>query len=157
MAFAVGARSFGAEPPVSVVQKLRNRGCRVSNKKPKDIIRGEFLKPGQSDWAALCSTKKTTSLLVFPGGSTEGIAVLETNSKGFSKWSISVIGQEELKSSDPTARWKDLRSAEINHQGIRSFVEFGEPGGCLYCYSAQDSTHYYHQDHWLIPVQIIIN
>jgi hypothetical protein len=84
MAFAVGARSFGAEPPVSVVQELQNRGCRVSNKKPKDIIRGEFLKPGQSDWAALCSTKKTTSLLVFPGGSTEGIAVLETNSKGFS-------------------------------------------------------------------------
>lgn len=71
MTLAVGARSFGADPPVSVVQELRSRGCKGSNKKPKAIIQGEFLKPGQSDWAALCPAKRSTSLLVFPGGSTE--------------------------------------------------------------------------------------
>jgi hypothetical protein len=157
LTLATGARSFGADPPALVVQELRSRGCKVSNKKPKNIIRGEFLNPGQFDWAALCSMKKSTSLLVFPGGSTEGIAVLETISKGFSKWSISVAGQEQLKSSEPPRGWRELPSTEIDHEGIWSFVEFGEPGACFSCYSAQSSLHYYHQDRWIIPVQLIAN
>jgi hypothetical protein len=48
------------------------------------LIHGEFFNPGQIDWAALCSAKGSTSLLVFPEGSTEYISVLETHPKGFS-------------------------------------------------------------------------
>lgn len=83
--------------------------------------------------------------------------LLETNSKGFSKWSISVAGEEQLISIGPKRRWREMQSTEIDHPCIWSFVEFGEKGGCLYCYPAQSSMHYYHQDRWLIPVTMIIN
>ena len=46
---------------------------------------------------------------------------------------------------------------EIDHQGIGSSVEFGEPGWCFYCYSAEDTTYYHDQDNWLIPMKLIAN
>ena len=106
--------------PVAVAQELRSRGCRVPNKDSINIIRGEFFKPGQVDWAALCSTKKSTSLLVFPDGSTEQIAVLQTTPKAFSKWSISVISQEQLKLSSSIGGWKGPQFTEIDHQVANS-------------------------------------
>jgi hypothetical protein len=83
----------------------------------------------------------STDLLIFPGGSAEGVEVIETNRKGFSKWSISATSLEELKSLRPHGGWSGPDPTEIDHEGIGSFVEFGEPGGCLYCYSAQGSTN----------------
>ena len=161
-----GTMKLEAEPllpisalPTAVIQELQSRGCKLPNKKSKGvIIHGEFFRPGQSDWAALCSTKKSTSLLVFPDGSRERVEVLETMPKRFSKWSISVVDQERLTSFKSTWNWRGPAPAEIDHQGINSFVEFGEKiDGCLYCYSAQGRTHYYSQDNWLNPVTIIIN
>jgi hypothetical protein len=118
-------------PPAAVVQELRSRGCKVSDKKPRNIIQGEFFRPGQSDWAALCSTKKSTGLLVFPGGSAERAALLATNPKGFSRWSITAIGPERLKTLRSIGGWKGPEPPEIDHEAISSFVEFGERGGCL--------------------------
>jgi hypothetical protein len=168
MMLTMGVYGLRAEPPgpvpstfpdlpVAVAQELQSRGCKVPNKKSKSFIHGEFLKSGQSDWAVLCSTKKSTSLLVFSSGSREGVAVLETMLRGFSKWSISVISQERLNSAKSAWAGSGVALTEIDHQGISSFVEFGEPGGCLYCYSAQGSTHYYHQGHWLILLATTVN
>ena len=148
-----------SDPPTAVVQELQSRGCKLPNKKSKGVVvHGEFFRPGQSDWAALCSTKKSTSLLVFPDGSRERVEVLQTMPRSFSKWSISVINQEPLTSFKSTWDWRGPTPAEIDHQGIGSFVESGEKvEGCFYCYSAQGSTHYYYQDRWLNPVTIVIN
>jgi hypothetical protein len=168
MITTMGARGLAADlfqgepaifrnPPAAVAQELRSRGCKVSDKKPRNIIQGEFFRPGQSDWAALCSTKKSTGLLVFPGGSAEGVALLNTNRKGFSKWSISVIGQERLKALRSIGGWRGPEPAEIDHQAISSFVEFGDRGGCMYCHSSQDDIHYYHKDRWLIVMTMIAN
>jgi hypothetical protein len=145
--------------PTAVIQELQSRGCKLPNKKSKGVVvHGEFFRPGQSDWAALCSTKKSTSLLVFPDGSRERVEVLQTMPRSFSKWSISVINQEPLTSFKSTWDWRGPTPAEIDHQGIGSFVESGEKvEGCFYCYSAQGSTHYYYQDRWLNPVTIVIN
>ena len=41
--------------------------------------RGEFVKPGQTDWAVLCSTKGSTSLLVFWNGSETNSVQLANN------------------------------------------------------------------------------
>jgi len=145
--------------PTAVLQELQSRGCKLPNKKSKGvIIHGQFFSPGQSDWAALCSTKKSTSLLVFPDGSRERVEMLETMPRRFSKWSISVINQERLTTFKSTWGWRGPAPAEIDHQGISSFVEFGEKvDGCLYCYSAQESAHYYYQGNWLNPVTLMIN
>ena len=147
------------DPPVVILQELRSRGCRLPDKKSKGvIIQGEFFKPGQSDWASLCSTKKDTSLLVFPDGSREGVEVLEMMPRGFSKWSISVINRERLNEIKSTWGLRGPAPTEIDHQGISSVVEFGEKGaGCFYCYSAQERAHYYDEGRWLIPVTTILN
>jgi hypothetical protein len=142
--------------PVAVVQELQSRGCKVPGKKSKSVIRGEFLRPGQTDWAVLCSAKQRTSLLVFPDGSRERVAALETRLKGFSKWSISVINREFLESIKSVG-WMAPVPTEIDHQGISSFVESGEGGTCLYCYSAEGTTHYYYQDSWRKPQTTIVN
>jgi hypothetical protein len=98
--------SILADVPGAVVQELRSRGCQIPAKAPRNIIKGEFLKLGLTDWAALCSTKKGTSLLVFPGGSREQVAVLETHARGFSKWSIATTEQEALKALKASWGWR---------------------------------------------------
>jgi hypothetical protein len=145
------------EVPAAVLQELRTRGCKLAGKKPKDIIQGEFYKQGQTDWVALCSAKDHTSLLVFPQGARERVAVLETYPKGFSKWSISTTDRGKLKSFRAAWGWKGPEPADIDHDGISSVVTFGAQGGCLYCYSEQEAIHYHHQDHWFTPVKIIAN
>ena len=39
------------------------------HKEPHNVIKGEFAKPGQHDWAVLCSVKGVSTILVFWNGS----------------------------------------------------------------------------------------
>jgi len=59
--------------PRNVIGELQHRGCTVPQgtftKKPHNVIRGEFAKPGQTDWAVLCSVKGVSTILVFWNGS----------------------------------------------------------------------------------------
>ena len=61
------------ELPVNLVKDLQRRGCTIPqagyNKKPNNVIKGEFAKPGQRDWAVLCSIKEVSTILVFWNGS----------------------------------------------------------------------------------------
>jgi hypothetical protein len=61
------------ELPGKVVRELARRGCGIPQeaftKKPHNVIRGEFAKPGQTDWAVLCSVRGASSILVFWNGS----------------------------------------------------------------------------------------
>src|SRR5579859_6550760 len=61
------------ELPGSVVRELQRRGCTIPQtpytKKPHNVIKGEFAKPGQTDWAVLCSVKSISTILVFWKGS----------------------------------------------------------------------------------------
>jgi hypothetical protein len=43
-----------------------------------NVIRGQFAKPGQSDWAVLCSVDGISSILVFWNGAAKNPAVLST-------------------------------------------------------------------------------
>jgi hypothetical protein len=145
--------------PAAVFHELESRGCKLPDKKSKGvIIHGEFFRAGQSDWAALCSTKTNTSLLVFPKGSQERVEVLEVMPSRFSKWSISVINKERLNSIKSTWGWRGPAPSEIDHQGISSFVEFGNKDArCFDCYSAQENTHYFYQENWLSPLRLMVN
>ena len=59
--------------PKNLRTALQRRGCLVpqvrSMKRPHNFIRGEFSKPGQTDWAILCSVGGVSSILVFWNGS----------------------------------------------------------------------------------------
>ena len=58
-----------SELPSSVIEDLEKRGCTIPQAvpgsfgylNPHNVIRGEFAKRGQTDWAILCSRKKPDS------------------------------------------------------------------------------------------------
>lgn len=65
--------------PEAVARELSSRGCRIpqvswANKLPHNVIRGEFAKPGQTDWAVLCSRGRESAILVFWNGSPDNSA-----------------------------------------------------------------------------------
>jgi hypothetical protein len=57
------------ELPENLVAALQRRGCTIPQVPMIDgrhnVIKGEFLKPGQTDWAVLCSVGRVSSILVF--------------------------------------------------------------------------------------------
>src|ERR1700722_1679434 len=57
------------ELPRNVVRELERRGCTIPQeaftKKPHNVIKGAFAKPGQLDWAVLCSVKGVSMILIF--------------------------------------------------------------------------------------------
>ena len=59
--------------PDDLVVGLQKEGCTIPQvvhaSEAHNIIRGEFLKPGQTDWAVLCSKERTSSILIFREGS----------------------------------------------------------------------------------------
>jgi hypothetical protein len=61
------------ELPGNLVRELERRGCTVPQeaftKQPHNVISGKFAKPGQTDWAVLCSVKRISTILVFWNGS----------------------------------------------------------------------------------------
>jgi hypothetical protein len=56
-----------------LIQELERRRCTVTqisgSRQLGNVIRGQFLKKGQSDWAVLCSVNMKSSILVFANGS----------------------------------------------------------------------------------------
>ena len=60
--------------PKNLVAELQRRGCTIPQSpmtlgQRGGLIRAEFAKPGQTDWAVLCSVGRVSSILVFWNGS----------------------------------------------------------------------------------------
>jgi len=59
--------------PAAIQAELQRRGCTIPQvpmiEGPHNVIHGEFARPGQTDWAVLCSTGRVSSILVFWNGS----------------------------------------------------------------------------------------
>jgi hypothetical protein len=145
------------ELPAAVVQKLTERGCQIpqlQRRKRHNVIHGAFLKPGQTDWAVLCTTKNLTELLVFPNGSPEQPMVIASSRHGFFKWAISPMPARDFP---PEWRSKD-QPLQLDHDAIGSFVEFGDPeASCFYCYSAEGKTLYFDNGKWIEISRTIVN
>jgi hypothetical protein len=58
--------------PASVRQAITSQGCEIPQSSdeaiPHNIIRGQFARTGQFDWAVVCSGKKLSTILVLWGG-----------------------------------------------------------------------------------------
>jgi hypothetical protein len=67
--------------PKSLVAALQRRGCTIPQVPMIDgthnVIKGEFSKHGQTDWAVLCSVGRVSSILVFWNGSEMSPAEIE--------------------------------------------------------------------------------
>jgi len=66
--------------PANLVKELQRRGCTIPQethtKQSNTVIKGEFAKPGQTDWAVLCSVNGVSAILVFWNGSEKNPASL---------------------------------------------------------------------------------
>ena len=64
--------------PKHIVSYLERRNCAVpqifGESEPHNVIRGQFARSGQIDWAVLCSRNRVSAILIFWNGSTKSVA-----------------------------------------------------------------------------------
>lgn len=138
--------------PRPIIRNLEARGCTVpqsfGNRQPHNVTSGEFARIGQRDWAVLCSRNRVSSILVFWGGSTQGVSEIAKSadrtflqtidgqgSIGFSR-TIEVVGKEQIL--DYYREFAGRKPPRTSHQGINDgFV------------GKASVVRYYHRGRWL--------
>lgn len=137
--------------PADVARELNRRGCRIPQnayeKKPHNVITGEFARGGQTDWAVLCSVRGVSSILVFWNGKADKPAAVAplrddwfVQSMGGGQWGfsrgISAVGKDYILAHNSNIGVPLTR--RIDHQGINdAFIE------------KASSIHYYYGRKWL--------
>lgn len=138
------------ELPGKLVRELERRNCSIpqeaGTKTRTNVIRGEFQRPGQEDWAVLCSVQGFSSILVFWNGSEAGPAeiaraedriylqVVANQEVGFSRI-ITAVGRDYIMQH--YRAYGGPAPPPIDHQGIDD--AFMEKGSAIY---------YYHKGKW---------
>jgi len=137
--------------PKNIVLSLQKRNCTVpqtfSNSTPHNVIRGQFARRGQFDWAILCSRDRVSSILIFWNGSTNSVAEIarsedkgylqtidDTTNIGFFR-AIGVAGKGHIFAH--YLEYGGSKPPPIKHQGINdAFVE-------------ASFIHYFYRKRWL--------
>ena len=118
--------------PKKIIHYLQVRRCTVPQSdvysQPHNVIRGQFARRGQYDWAVLCSRKRISSIIVFWNGSakrpseiakSEDKTYLQSTDEhrgiGFSRV-IGVVGKKFIL--DHYRAYGGLKPPPITHQGI---------------------------------------
>jgi hypothetical protein len=137
------------ELPAAIAHDLANRGCRIPQvegvPKRHNVIRGEFEKPRQRDWAALCLQRNTSIIFVYWNGSAKSPTPLapldETMSaskRGYSRI-LHVAGGKFIRNHyNPSASDLDPLPKVLDHDGIDVGI-FGKGS----------SVHYFDSGKWL--------
>lgn len=137
------------ELPDNVIRELQRRGCTIPQtpytKKPHNVVKGEFAKPGQTDWAVLCSVKSISTILVFWKGSETNPAAIapmadrnylqtiNTADPGYSR-GINAVGKAFIMRHYDA--YGDVKPPPIAHQGIDdAFIE--KASGVWYFYGGK--------------------
>jgi hypothetical protein len=125
--------------PKEVLADLKRRGCLIPQvppaKQPHNVIRGEFAKPGQTDWAILCSIGCISSILVYWNGSAANPAqIAEREDFGFlqNSGADGIVYSRAIAPVDRTyivqhyRAYGGTKSPPVDHKGIDdAFVEKG--------------------------------
>jgi hypothetical protein len=131
------------ELPNRISRKLVRLGCTIPQAKElatrHNVIKGNFGKSRQTDWAVLCSRKRISSILVFWGGSAESFAeiakisddvflqTIDAGTIGFSR-TIAPVGKEYVL--EHYRAYHGPKPPPLNHQGIDD--GFLEKGSTIY-------------------------
>jgi len=115
--------------PQAVSSYLVRRGCTIPQSdyfdRPHNVIRGQFMIRGRTDWAILCSRGGTSTILLFSPGRTAPVA--EVGSSEDRNWlQGGVGGRTDFSHSISVASPKDIRSRAfggwlprpLDHDGI---------------------------------------
>jgi hypothetical protein len=107
--------------PPTVAGVLRDRGCTIPQPSPtgppRNVIRGQFFRSGESGWAVYCSADKTTAVLAFRNDrDTQPDVISSSGEYGDSHEILSVEPQEFLR------RYRMMGGpvppSILDHQGI---------------------------------------
>ncbi len=125
--------------PDVVVRELGKRSCSIpqmwDGDKPHNGISGEFKKPGQTDWAVLCSIRRRSVILVFWNGSADKVEVVPSSDSADRNWlqgiggnrvgfgrAIGAVGKDYI--IDHYRAYGGPAPPPIDHAGINdAFVE----------------------------------
>lgn len=134
------------ELPGDLASALERRGCTIPQvpmiRSRHNVIRGEFAKPGQTDWAVLCSRKASSSILIFWNGSPSNPAEIEHREDAINlqSWTdkqmvysrdISPVGGPFIMSHYKA--YGGRKPPPIDHQGINDDF-YGKASAVLYLY-----------------------
>jgi hypothetical protein len=135
--------------PANLVKELQRRGCTIPQethtKQSNNVVKGQFAKPGQTDWAVLCSVNGVSTIVVFWNGSEKNPALIAPMEdriyiQGFKKSASSYsrgirpVGRDFITIHHDAYGRRAL--PPINHQGIAD--TFTEKGSVVwYSYQGQ--------------------
>ncbi len=139
------------ELPMNIRRELERRGCTIpqvwEDRKPHNVIKGEFIRKGQIDWAVLCSLNRISSILIFRNASEQNPSELAREADieklqgvggdviGYSR-AISSVGRQFIL--DHHRAYGGPKLPTIEHQGINdAFV------------GKASVVHYFHAGNWL--------
>ena len=131
------------ELPNRISRKLVRLGCTIPQAKElatrHNVIKGDFGRSRQTDWAVLCSRKRASSILIFWGGSVESFSeiakiaddvflqTIDPGTIGFSR-TIAPAGKEYIL--EHYRAYHGPKPPPLNHQGIDD--GFLEKGSTIY-------------------------
>jgi hypothetical protein len=137
--------------PLKIQSELQSRGCQIprpyTGTANANVIRGQFARRGQTDWAVLCSKEKISSILVFWNGSEttpaeidpapDGnfLTPLENGKAGYAR-AIAPVGNQFIMTHFKA--YGGPQPPPIDHEGIDD--EFLEKGSTV---------HYFYEGQWL--------
>lgn len=137
------------ELPAGIVRALLARGCTIpqlsATEKPHNVIRGEFARRGQTDWAVLCSRNMESALLVFWAGAADSVAEhpwvpdlsflqgVGNDEIGFSRV-IGIAGRDYIL--EHYREYGGPKPPPIDHDGIEDAFE-GKASAILYSYRGE--------------------
>jgi len=127
------------ELPQKVLADLKQRGCLIPQvppaKQPHNVIKGEFAKPGQADWAILCSIAGVSSILVYWNGSTanpaqiaemKDLSLLQSSGAGRIFYSRAIAPADRAYILRHYRAYGGTKPPPLDHQGINdAFVQKG--------------------------------
>ena len=136
------------ELPGNLVRELQRRRCTVPQAvrgQTRNVIRGAFTKPGQMDWAVLCSVNGTSSILVFWNGSERNAAEVapvkdidflqgDVGDKIVYSRGLSVVGRDYI--IERYQAYGGPTPPPIDHQGIDDAF-FGKASGVHYLFEGK--------------------
>lgn len=135
-----------AQLPTPIQAELQRRRCTIPQvpmiETPHNVIQGEFAKPGQTDWAVLCSTGRVTSILVFWNGSAlNPVEIAKANDldrlqgwggeKIVYDWVISPVDRKFIMQH--YTAYGGEKPPPIDHQGVEDAI-YGKGSSVLYFY-----------------------